>query len=130
MIKTIAAGLFLGMLSICSAAIAQENANIVGKWGGNYLAKGTAIGEVRVGVDLEVTAVEGGKVTGIARNYATTACSGEYKMVGKIEGNKLGMISTGPGGRTGDCKFGFRVEVEGDKMTGTIGNSELILTRK
>ena len=84
---------------------------------------------MNIGVDLEITSVEGNTVKGVARNYAQN-CGGEYQMAGKLDGNNLGMASAQSLGAAGDCKFGFRVVVEGTKMTGKIGNYDLTLNKK
>ena len=51
-------------------------------------------------------------------------------MRGKFDGTNLGMISTNTAGRAGDCKFGFRGTVDGNSIKGTVGSSELNLSKK
>jgi len=102
---------------------------LVGKWGGHYIFKGSRRGDINVGVDVEITNVEGNAVKGVAKSYAR-ACGGEYQMTGKLEGNSLRMSSPDRSGAAGDCSFGFQATVEGDKMTGKFGNSDLYLTKK
>jgi hypothetical protein len=107
------------------SAFAQEN--LLGKWSGSYVYTGTT--DMNIGLDLEITSVEGNVVKGVAKNYAR-ACAGDYQMSGKIDGAILGMLSTNSGGAKGDCKLGFRVTVEGSKMTGKIGTYDLTFTKK
>ena len=73
--------------------------------------------------------MEGNIVKGTANYYART-CRGDYQMTGKLDGNNLGMISTGYGGTTGDCKFGFRATVDGGKMVGKMGSNDLVASKK
>jgi hypothetical protein len=125
MFKAIAIGAL-----ICAASIpvfAQEN--LVGKWGGSYEFKGLK-GHSTYAVDLEITSVEGSVVKGVAKNFSPGGCRGDHVMTGKLDGNKLAMIADKPGGPASDCKFGFRVTIEGDKMIGTTGPSELKLSKK
>ena len=84
-----------------------------------------------VGLDLEITSVKGNFVKGILKNNSPGNCRGEYEMVGKLDGNALGMRSAKPGGLGGDCKFGFRAIIEGNKMTGSMPNAtDMFFTKK
>lgn len=126
MIKAFVIGTTLYALSI--AAFAQEN--LLGKWGGSYLYAGSgALAPVNIGVDLEITSVEGDVVKGLAKHYARN-CGGDFPLTGKLDGKNLGMVSASNLGPTGDCRFGFRVVVEGGKMTGKVGNFDLQLNKK
>jgi hypothetical protein len=125
MVKSIVAGVAICMLSV--SAHAQEN--LVGKWSGAYVW--TAMGGgIRVGLDLEITSVEGSRVTGLLKNHSTGNCRGDYEMVGKLEGNALATRAAKPGGLAGDCKFGFRATSDGNKMTGGAATiTDLVLTK-
>ena len=119
-------GVALYALSMC--ALAQEN--LVGKWSGTYLYTGSArAASGNVGVELEITSVENNVVQGVAKQLSRI-CGGEYPLTGKLDGNNLGMISAKNLGPTGDCQFGFRVVVDGTKMTGKVGNYDLQLSKK
>ncbi|HTE15482.1 MAG TPA: hypothetical protein VK642_10435 [Burkholderiales bacterium] len=125
MLRAFAIGAAICAISI--SAFAQNN--LVGKWGGSFEFTGGSRDKRPIGVDVEITSVEGDVVKGVARNYALT-CGGEYQIAGKLEGNDLRMASPQTGGGTNDCRFGFRVVVDGTKMTGKIGNYNLTLNKK
>jgi hypothetical protein len=117
------------LCAISSSAFAQEN--LVGKWGGNYIFRGSIRGDVTIGLDLEITSVEGNVVKGVLRNYSNRGCNGEFQMVGKLDGNELGMRATEAAGPNADCKMGFRATVDGTKMTGKLGSMhDLNLNKK
>ncbi len=127
MFKAFVIGTALCTASI--AAFAQDN-NLIGKWSGSYLYTGSARTQSgNVGVEVEITSVEGNVVKGVAHQFARI-CGGEYPLSGKLDGNNLGMISPPNMGPTGDCRFGFRVVVDGGKMTGKIGNYDIQLNKK
>ncbi len=109
-------------------ACAQENQYLVGDWGGSYKFY-AANREINVGVELKITAVEGNLVTGSAKTFGG-GCAGEYQMRGKLNGNALGMLATNTGGAAGDCKFGFRGTIDGNSIKGTVGSTELNLSKK
>jgi len=122
--------IFVAGAAICAfsiSAFAQEN--LVGKWGGSY-QYASAKGQISINVDLDITSVEGNVVKGVAKHYSRGGCAGEFQMRGKLDGSNLGIASTEAGGPAGDCKFGFRVAVEGNKMTGKIGPNDLVLNKK
>jgi hypothetical protein len=128
MFKTFFIGATLCALSI--PAYAQET--LVGKWSGSYLYVGNLGGTTapaNIGVELEITSVEGNVVKGLAKQFSRI-CGGEYPLSGKLDGNNLGMVSAPNMGPTGDCRFGFRAVVDGSKMTGKVGNYDLQLSKK
>lgn len=125
MFKSIFAGAVI--LAMSTMTYAQEN--LVGDWSGNYKFTGGRKGETLIGVELKIANVEGNLVTGVAKTYGPF-CAGEYQMRGKLDGARLGMISTNTAGAAGDCKFGFRATIEGTNMKGTMGNYELQLNKK
>ena len=129
MFKAFVIGTALCTISI--SAFAQDN-NLIGKWSGSYLYLGNlgaSSAPTNVGVDLEITSVENNIVKGLAKQF-TRVCGGEYPLAGKLDGNNLGMISAPNLGPTGDCRFGFRVVVDGNRMTGKMGNYDLQMSKK
>jgi hypothetical protein len=110
------------------SAFAQDTNNLVGKWSGSHTFA-SAVGQINIRFELEITSVEGNTVKGTAKYYGR-ACAGDYVMTGKLNGNNLGMISTNSGGPTGDCKFGFRATVDGNKMTGKTGPNDLTASKQ
>lgn len=125
MFKVIAIGAVVCVFSM--PAFAQEN--LLGKWGGSY-EYASATGRININVDLNITSVEGNVVKAVARDYSRGGCGGEHQLSGKLNGNSLGMIADKPGGAMGDCKWGFRANVEGNKMNGKIGPNDLVLNKK
>ena len=127
MFKTFVIGAALSTLSL--PTLAQDN-NLVGKWIGSYLYTGSARSTAaNVGIEVEITSVEGNVVKGVAQQYARI-CGGEYPLTGKLDGNNLGMISAPNLGPTGDCRFGFRAVVDGNRMTGKVGNYDFQMSKK
>lgn len=125
MIKSICLGAACCVFSL--AALAQEN--LVGSWSGSYRFQSN-VRDTSLGVELEVTSVEGNVVKGKFKNLSGGACAGEYPMAGKLNGNELGMASTETGGAQKDCKMAFRVTVDGNKMTGKMGRWDLQMNKK
>src|SRR5689334_18506740 len=125
MLRTIVIGAAIFTFS----AVAFAQSALVGKWGGHYIFKGSTRGDQNVGVDVEIISVEGNAVKGVAKSYSRF-CGGEFQMSGKLDGNNHRMASPDRGGGAGDCKFAFQATVDGDKMTGKFGNSDLFLTKK
>jgi hypothetical protein len=110
---------------------AQES--IGGKYSGGYMVRVNQ-GDQRVSLMLEILSVEGGKVTAKALRGAVgnagpgLICAGEYQMVGTYENNTLRIKSvSGPGG--GDCRLGFILVAEGNKLKGTVGKFEVELSK-
>lgn len=126
MIRTIFAA--CALLATALPAWSQEN-NLVGNWSGSYLYTGATTRTVDIGIELKVDKLEGAVVTGSARTIGGN-CAGEYQMRGKFDGQNLGMISTNSAGAAGDCKFGFRAKLDGDRMIGTVGTYEMRLSKK
>jgi hypothetical protein len=117
------------LCAISFSALAQDN-NLVGTWSGSYLYMGSVRSTpAPVGVEVEITSVEGNVVKGLAKQFSRV-CGGEFPLNGKLDGNNLGMISASNLGPTGDCRFGFRAVVDGNKMTGKVGTYDLQLNKK
>jgi hypothetical protein len=108
---------------------AHAQGSLVGDWSGSYKYRGATSRDVNIGIELKIASVEGNVVTGSAKTSGGS-CTGEYQMRGKLDGNNLGMISTNTAGAAGDCKFGFRATVDGNSIKGTVGNSDMTLTKK
>lgn len=118
------------VLSILGSSLyAQES--IIGKYSGSFSVKAQQ-GVLAVPVTLQITSVEGGDVKATATRQSVgnrgpiMYCGGEYQMVGTYKGNKLVLKSvSGPS----DCTLGFVLVPEGNKLTGTVGKSEIVLSK-
>lgn len=125
------------IVSMCAAlslattsAYAQEPGDIVGKYSGSYQTENPNGSTVSVGVELTISKVENGIVSGTLKRFAADACRGDYVMMGKFNGETLGLRSQ-KGGTTGDCTFSMSGKVEGNKVVGTVfGKRPLQMTRQ
>ena len=111
--------------SVSAASFAQDS--IVGSYQGSY-AITNARGPVEIGVTLVIASVNEGKLTGTG-TYHFGACRGDYPLVGSLKENAIGLRSTAKGGAAGDCGFGFKGTVEGNRLVGNIGKYEVVLRK-
>jgi hypothetical protein len=125
----LAIGLALSIL----AGFSHAQESLVGKYSGGFKAK-TNQGEQWATVVLEILSVEGGRVKAKAVRgaYANIGvgltCAGEYQLEGTYENNKLLLKSVaGPG--AGDCRLGFMLVVEGNKLKGRLNKNDLELSK-
>jgi len=125
---TVVAGLVFSIFT--GSLFAQES--LVGKYSGGFMTRVTQ-GDQLVTLVLEITSVEGGKVKakalrGAVGNFGPgVACAGEYQMEGTYENNKLVIKSVaGPGG---DCRLGFVLVAEGNKLKGRFGKRDVELSK-
>lgn len=110
------AGLILFLSSI---GFAQQT--LLGAYSGTFAAPSFSGGTlVHVGLTLELTSLEDGTVKGKAVRMGTSSCAGEYPVQGTVKGNELELRSTARSGRASDCRTGFKLTVEGNKLTGTM----------
>jgi hypothetical protein len=118
------------VLSIFASSLcAQES--IIGKYSGSFSVKAQQ-GVLAVPVTLQITSVENEYVKAKATRQSVgnrgpiMYCGGEYEMVGTYRGNKLVLKSvSGPS----DCVLGFVLVPEGNKLTGTVGKTEIVLSK-
>ena len=108
-------------------AVVHAQDSLIGKYSGSYTA--TTVVTYTVGVTLEISSVDGGKVTGVATLAMRGACNGQYPIAGFYKGDQIGVRATQKGGPAGDCDFGFRGKREGDTLVGTIGPNEITLRK-
>ena len=100
----------------------QELDNVRGRYTGSYSMM-TVFGERPVGVTLEITSIEGGKVGGKATRMqvqGVPACWGDYNLQGTLKGKSLVLRSTQKSGPAGDCDMALQLTVSGTKLTGTV----------
>jgi hypothetical protein len=99
---------------------------------GNYVGSyEVPVGSVTrtAGLSINITADENGMVTGVATNYSYN-CAGDYVFRGTLRGNELVLRSSTKAGRLGDCGFGFRGTLEGNKIEGKLGNLNVSLYKR
>ena len=122
-IATIALGLVTALWG--SACFAQDA--LVGKYAGSFPIQ-TNRGNVDVGVTVVIASAEDGKLKGTG-TYHAGPCAGDYPLEGYVKGNAVGLRGTAKGGRAGDCAFGFKGTVEGNRLIGSIGKYEIELRK-
>jgi len=111
---------------VCSVtALAQES--IVGTYKGSFEVH-TNIGMMPVGVSLVISGVDDGKVNGVA-TLGGRGCAGDYPVEGTLKGSEIAVRAPQKGGRGGDCSFGFRGTVEGNRLVGRMGKYDLELRK-
>ena len=113
------------LLSICAPAYGQ--ADVTGKYSGSYTAQFLGR-DAEVGLTLVISSVEDGRVKGVA-TMGGQSCGGEYPFEGYLKGTELGIRSNVKGGRAGDCTFGMRGTLEGNRIVGTYGSYPVRLSK-
>jgi hypothetical protein len=122
-IATIAVGLVTVLWG--SSCLAQDS--LPGKYVGSFPVQ-TNRGQQEVGVTVVIQSVEEGKVKGIA-TLGGRGCAGDYPFEGTVKGDAIGLRATQKGGPAGDCNFGFKGKVEGNRLIGTMGKNEVELRK-
>jgi len=112
---------FAVLLSTSATAPAQDST--AGTYNGNYEIQ-TNRGPQRFGVTMVIDNVENGKVKGTA-TLQQGSCRGDYPIEGSVKGDIIGVRSTEKGGRAGDCGFGFRGKIDGNRLVGHMGKYEV-----
>lgn len=115
--RILAGACFVTFVFACGSVYAQDS--LVGKWSGSFSIQ-TSRGEIKVGVELTIASVENGKVKGTATSYSKS-CGGQYEMQGTYQDDKLALKSANKSGGAGDCWFGLKLTVDGNKLVGTTG---------
>jgi hypothetical protein len=110
-------------IAICGMGSVFAQESLVGKYTGNYEVA-TPRGNFRVGVTLVIDGVEDGKVKGAATLHQGN-CRGDYPLEGTVKDEVIGLRSTAKGGPAGDCGFGFKGKVEGNRLVGNMGKYEV-----
>jgi hypothetical protein len=110
-----------------SFATAQD-APPIGKYSGNH-----QIGTSDVRVALDIKSVEAGTVKGTLERYVSTrrggSCDGEFPVQGTYKDNKLDVRTIEKVGKASDCIFRLRMNVQGNKLVGNMGKTELTLSK-
>jgi len=117
----------LALTALCSASAVFAQDTLAGRYTGSFDFQ-TNAGLQKVGVTVVIDSVEDGKVKGTA-TLGGRACAGDYPFEGILKGESIGLRGTTKGGRAGDCSFGFKGKVEGNKLVGTYGKYELELRK-
>jgi len=110
------------LFAACQLAHAQED--LAGSYNGSYLTKTGRIQQIAVA--LEITTIEGGKVTG---KYTQSAgqCRGEFALGGTYAGGELNMLASGG---TAACPTRrISLKPDGGKLIGKIGDTEITLSK-
>jgi hypothetical protein len=115
------------LFMLCAVGVAFAQDSIVGSYNGNYEVQ-TIRGQQRWGVTLAIASVEDGKVKGTATLHQG-GCQGSYPVEGSVKGNVIGVRATEKGGPAGDCSFGFKGKVEGNRLVGNMGKYEVELRK-
>ena len=116
----LAAG-FAVLSCVSAAAIAQQS--IMGTYNGSIEVR-TPRGLERMGVTMVISDIEDGKLKGTG-TIQQGPCRGDYPIEGNMKGDAIGVISKGKGGASGDCVFGFRGKVDGERLVGNMGQYEV-----
>jgi hypothetical protein len=116
---------FAVMISGSAGALAQDS--IAGTYNGNYEVYNRA-GKQTYGVTLVINSVEDGKVKGTA-TYHQGSCRGDYPVEGTLKDGVVGVRATAKGGPSGDCSFGFKGKVDGNRLVGNMGKYDVELRK-
>jgi hypothetical protein len=115
----------VAMTCITTTAFAQ--ASIAGTYNGDYEVYGSG-GQRRFGITLVINSVEDGKVKGSATLHQGS-CRGEYPVEGTVKDDVIGVRSTAKGGTAGDCSFGFKGKVDGNRLVGNMGKYDVVFRK-
>lgn len=112
------ASLFLVFASLTCA----EESSLIGRYTGTVDMVGLQRQNVPVGLTLVIHKASGGQVeaTGQMAPLVGT-CTGEFPMVGKVDGNELRLRNAKPFGQTGECNLVLRLTAKGPQLIGTAG---------
>jgi hypothetical protein len=115
------------LLTLCAAGVAFAQDSLVGKYNGSYEVH-TMRGPQKFGVTLAINSVEAGRVTGTATLHQG-GCRGDYPVAGSVKDDAIGVRATTKGGPAGDCGFGFKGKVDGNRLVGQMGKYEVELRK-
>jgi hypothetical protein len=117
----------LGLAAALWSTVCFAQDSLPGKYVGSFPVQ-TNLGMQEVGVTVVINTVEDGKVKGTA-TLGGRGCAGDYPFEGTIKGDAIGLRGTQKGGRAGDCSFGFKGKVDGNRLVGTMGKNEVELRK-
>ena len=109
-----------------SLGTAWAQGDVTGRYTGNLVVQYQGR-DSSVGLTLVIASVENGRVKGVATLGGP--CAGDYPFEGFLKGTELGVRSNTKGGRAGDCEFGMRGTLEGNRITGTYGRYPVQLSK-
>jgi hypothetical protein len=115
------------LFALFAAEAAFAQGTVVGTYNGSYEVESTN-GRHRFGVTLAITSVEGGKVKGTGTLH-DGPCRGSYPVEGFSKDTALGVRGIEKGGPAGDCTFGFKGKVDGNRLVGNLGKYEVDLRK-
>lgn len=116
---------FAVLAAMCACAYAQDV--VTGKYSG-YFTVQTIGGDRNVGLSITLASVEGDVAKGTGTMYSG-ACAGDYPFEGTVKDGEVRFVSKTKGGRAGDCGFGFRGKLEGNKLVGKFGKYDVELRK-
>ena len=115
------------LFTLFTAGVACAQDALVGTYRGSYAVQ-TTKGHLRFGVTLAITGVEDGKVKGTATLH-DGVCRGSYPVEGLVKDGGIGVRATQKGGPAGDCGFGFKGKIDGNRLVGNMGQFEVELRK-
>lgn len=115
------------LLLLCVYAPVYGQADVTGTYKGSFVVQFRG-SDVDIGLTLVISAVEDGRVKGVA-TMGGQSCAGEYPFEGYLKGTELGIRSNVKGGRAGDCTFGMRGTLEGNRIVGALGSYPVRLSK-
>jgi hypothetical protein len=114
------------LFALCAAGVAFAQDALVGSYNGSYEVESK--GRQRFGVTLAIASVEDGKVKGTATLH-DGPCRGSYPVEGFVKGTGIGVRAIQKGGAAGDCGFGFKGKIDGNRLVGNMGRFEVDLRK-
>lgn len=115
-------------LLVSCPVLAQQA--LLGKYSGTFTIHDER-GQVVTGISLEILSVEGDKVSAKAVRAAAgkrSPCAGEYRLEGMVKGDDIALRSVSSPG-AGDCVLNMRLNVDGNKLVGTINKNSAQLSK-
>lgn len=118
------------VLGICAAPVCAQQ-TLLGKYSGNFMHKSNR-GEQPVGLTLDITSLEDGKVKAMAvRSAGATkgSCAGTYEMQGTYKGGQADLRSVKNRGGAANCRMHLRLVADGNKLKGKWGERDVQLSK-
>jgi hypothetical protein len=117
--------LLFALSAAAGVALAQDG--LVGTYNGSYEVQSTK-GHLRFGITLAIASVQDGKVKGTG-TLQDGPCRGSYPVEGFVKDGAIGVRAIEKGGAAGDCGFGFKGKIEGNRLIGNLGKFEVVLRK-
>jgi hypothetical protein len=111
----------------CASAAAVAQDSLEGTYNGNYEVYNRA-GKQSYGATLVLNKPEEDKVKGTATLHQGN-CRGEYPVEGTVKDGAIGLRATAKAGLAGDCSFGFKGKVDGNRLVGNMGKYEVVFRK-